>query len=154
MSQQRYVYTSTRSDQTHQLQAAVNESCKSCHMHTQTGHPSSQTYWSTSASYDDQRKEHEAYAGSAAVSSYAIQDHSSQLQSTTHHTAAVQIDTNRIQIPLSAASYDNSDSYLRSTNLDCNIDQTRSIKQLLQPLSSSRSLQLAFSFQQLVTNSA
>ena len=52
LSQQRYVYTSTRSDQTHQLQAAVNESCKSCHMHTQTGHPSSQTYWLPSASYD------------------------------------------------------------------------------------------------------
>ena len=69
-----------------------------------------------------------------------IQD---QLQSTSLHTAAVQIDTNRIRIPLSVASYDNSDSYLRSMDLDCNSDQTRSIKQLLQPLSSSCLQQLA-----------
>ena len=37
----------------------------------------------------------------------------------------------------------NSDSYLRSTDLDCNSDQTRSIKQQLQPLSSSCLQQLA-----------
>ena len=88
----------------------------------------------------NQRKEHEAYAGSATVFAYADTNH---LQSTSLHTAAVQIDTNRIRIPLSAASYDNSDSYLRSTDLDCNSDQTRSINQLLQPLSSSCLQQLA-----------
>ena len=47
----------------------------------------------------NQRKEHEAYAGSAAVSSYAIQDHSSQLQSTTHHTAAVQMAQTGFEFP-------------------------------------------------------
>jgi hypothetical protein len=101
---------------------------------------SSRTQWTPSALYDNQRKEHEAYAGSAAA--YRTRTSSSAVNYTSN-SSCIQINKTELICSWLRIDYGDSHQHINRSGSRQTEDQTSPHQHLLQPHSSSCLQQLA-----------